>query len=434
MDSLNQSDNLDATAAHNHGDDDFYQHPDDHDGSEYDNAYDGDEHYGGSPYDGEGRRGGPPEGADVDSSLGDGDDDAERLLAKLEELEGYAFPKLSDPEEDTTGRAAYIEACKRLDGGRDVVLTFPVEAVLDKMDKEELVLDHVGLRDRGAEALSEALMVAHHVTTLSLAHNHIGPSGAEHILAACLHSKNITILDLSNNVLGRNAALSPEGGIGYMLKQFITRNNTVVQLYLQGNAIGDSDATQIAEAVVSNHTLQKLDLSYNNLHYRGAQAVASMLHNSYELTDVNLSWNRFQSSGCLVILKEGLLQNNTIKTFGLAWNGLDDEGAALIGKIIQENAIEEIDISHNRVTPVGADKIAAGIVGSSSLVSLNLDDNPLRDEGCAVIIRSLRDNSTVQSVRLLQTGCGRKALEEATQTLRQRQNIELLVPERIALA
>eukprot|EP00658_Telonema_sp_P-2_P051695 TRINITY_DN39797_c0_g1_i1.p1 TRINITY_DN39797_c0_g1~~TRINITY_DN39797_c0_g1_i1.p1 ORF type:complete len:124 (-),score=29.24 TRINITY_DN39797_c0_g1_i1:247-618(-) len=117
-----------------------------------------------------------------------------------------------------------------------------------------------------------------------------------------------------------------------------------------------------------------------------------------------------------------------------AWNGLDDEGAALVGKVIQENAIEDIDISHNRVTPIGADKIAAGIVGSSSLVSLNLDDNPLRDEGCAVIIRSLRDNSTVQSVRLLQTGCGRKALEEATQTLRQRQNIELLVPERIALA
>ena len=361
----------------------------------------------------------------------DGDED---IAAKLEELEGYAFPKPADPEEDSTGRAAYIHACKRLDGGRDVVLTFPVESVLDKMDKEELILDHVGLRDKGAEALSEALMVAHHVTALSLAHNHIGPAGAEHILAACLHGKNITVLDLSNNVLGRNGSLSAEGGIGHLLRQFIIRNSSVVELYLQGNQIGDNEATLIAEAVVSNHTLQKLDLSYNNLHFRGAQAVATMLHNSYELTDINLSWNRFQSQGCIAILRDGLLQNNTIKTFGLAWNGLDDEGAALVGMIIQENAIEDIDISHSRVTPAGAEKIAAGIVGSSALVTLNLDDNPLRDEGCASLIRALRENSTVQSVRLLQTGCGRRAMEEATLTLRHRDTIELIVPERIALA
>eukprot|EP00758_Cryptobia_borreli_P002573 Tbor_TRINITY_DN3130_c0_g1::TRINITY_DN3130_c0_g1_i1::g.14704::m.14704 len=357
----------------------------------------------------------------------------ERLQRQLAELERFGFSRPDDPEEDSTGRMSYIAACKRLDGGKDVIISLPVETVVEKFEMENVVLDHAGLGDRGTQALAEALKINQIITSLSLANNFITSIGAEYLISSLYHNNTITVLDLSDNQLGRHVSASPLGGIGSILKPLLSKSSNLLELSLRGNKIGDIDIEYICEGLMDNHSLQKLDISYNNVRFRGADAIAKMLQNNYELVDLNLGWNQLCATGCSVILNDGLTNNNNMKRFNISWNGLDDSSGTVLGRIIRESNIEEIDLSHNRLGPTGAAAIAAGIAGTSTLTSLNLDDNPLQDSGCTAIVASLKGNDTVKCVRLLHTRCGKAAIREASEVLRLRHSLEIIVPEMAAL-
>jgi hypothetical protein len=350
--------------------------------------------------------------------------EAEILEAKLQELETYQFPRQSEPEEDGTGRLAYIAACKKLG------VMFPVDSIVEKFDHERLVLDHAGLGDKGAIALSEAIRINHNISELSLVDNAITPRGAEPLIASLANNKSIRRVDFSENRLGVQGSVV-DANAGALLKNLVTKNSIITELVLRGNKLSDKDMEHITEGVIENVTLQSLDLSYNNIQYRGAVAIAKILSHNSELREVNIEWNCFRTAGSFLILNEGLNLNNTIKRFNLAWNGIDDDGGVVLGKIIGENAIEEIVVSHNKIGPRGAEAIAKGIRSSSALSVLVLDDNPLRDEGCASILRALRENNTIQRVSLLQTGCGKKSLEEASETQRVRQKIKIAIPSTV---
>lgn len=363
----------------------------------------------------------------------------EALERNMAELEAFTFEQPEDVRNDSTGKAAYVAACKQLDGGRGVVLSIPVETVVDKLDREVMVLDHVGLGDRGVRALAEALSINQTVTSLSLVGNNISAAGCYYLCEMLIHNKLIQHLDLGDNQLGKHASVSPDGGVGLMFSQLLSRNNTILSLSLRGNAIGDVDATHICRALAEHRTVQKLDLSHNSIRYRGATEVAAMISSNSELLEIDLSWNQFTTAGSLVILNmnNGLGANNTIKTFKMAWNGVDDTGAEVLARSIGGSVLEEVDISHNRITDKGAESIAKYLRASgasSAIVTLNLNDNPLKDTGCAVILDALRGNKSLTHISLLQTGCGKKALEAASLTLRERPELTIIIPERIALA
>lgn len=350
----------------------------------------------------------------------------EIIEAQLKELEIYQFPKQPEPDEDPTGRLAYINMCKKLN------LLFPIDSVVERFDKEQLVLDHAGLGDKGAHALSEAIRINSSITELSLVDNWITPKGADPLIASLCNSKSIRRVDFSDNRLGVQGSVV-DTNAGVLIKSLVTKNSIITELIFRNNKLSDKDIEHIADGVNDNVTLQLLDLSYNEIQYRGAVAIAKILSHNSELRELNVEWNNFRTAGSFVILNEGLVSNNTIKRFNLAWNGVDDDGGVVLGKIIGENAIEEIVVSHNKIGPRGAEAIAKGIKSSSALAVLILDDNPLKDEGCIAIIRALRENSTIQRISMLQTGCGKKAIEETSETLRVRQKLKISIPDSLSM-
>jgi Ran GTPase-activating protein (RanGAP) involved in mRNA processing and transport len=351
-----------------------------------------------------------------------GPTDAEILEAKLKELESYQFPRHVEPEEDGTGKLAYISVCKKLG------ILFPIDSIVERLDKEAVILDHAGLGDKGSHALAEAIRINSNITDLSLVDNWISPKGAEPLIASLCNSKSVRRLDMSDNRLGVQGSVV-DVTAGFLIKSLVTKNSIITELILRNNRLSDKDVEHIADGVNDNVTLQSLDLSYNEIQYRGAQAVARILSHNSELRELNLEWNHFRTAGSFVILNEGLLFNNTIKRFNLAWNGIDDDGGVVLGKIIGENAIEEIIVSHNKIGPRGADAIAKGLKSSTALSVLVLDDNPLRDDGCISIIRALRENGTISRISMLQSGCSKKAIEEVSETLRTRQKLKIIIPE-----
>lgn len=353
--------------------------------------------------------------------------EAELQEQHLRELEHYAFPKAMEPDEDRTGKLAFIHACRKIH--QTSFMKFPIDSIVEKFDQERLCLDHGGIGDKGAEALAETIRVNQSISELSLVDNWITPKGSEFIIGSLINSKSVRRVDFSENRLGCQTI---DYNAGQQIRSLVIKNSLITELVLRANKLTCKDVEQIAEGVIENVTLQSLDLSYNEINYRGAVAIAKILSHNSELREINLEWNKFRTQGSFLILNEGLNINNTIKRFNLAWNGIDDEGGVVVGKIIGENAIEEIVVSHNRIGLKGAEAIAKGIKSSSALAVLVLDDNPLKDDGCVAIIRALRENATLTRVSLLQTGIGRKGVEETSETLRVRQKLKIAIPEGFA--
>lgn len=380
------------------------------------------------------------EGSDDDYEVGIRlhETDEQMLARKMAELEGFTFDQAEDVRADISGKTAYIAACKQLDGGRGVVLSIPVESVLEKFDRDSMELNQAGLGDRGVRALSEALSINQNVTSLSLVGNSLTAAGCFYLCEMLVNNRNIRHLNLSDNQLGRHVSVSPEGGAGMMLAQLLGRNTTIVSLLLKGNQLGDVDATHICRALAEHRSVQELDLSHNSIKYRGAVEIATMMSNNTELLDLDLSWNQFSSLGSLVILNgsTGIGANNTIKTFKMSWNGIDDTAVDSLAKSIGGSVLEVVDISHNRITEKGADSIAKALRASGSsaaIIALNLNDNPLRDAGCANVLDSLRGNRSMKHISLLQTGFGEKAREAATQVSRERHELTIIAPAKIQL-
>ncbi|RNF14239.1 putative leucine-richprotein [Trypanosoma conorhini] len=351
------------------------------------------------------------------------------IKEQLQELYDYEFPVPEPPEDDPSGKLAYLDACEQLH--KESFMKFPTESVARRIcdGKESLDLSFFGLRKKGTIALAAALRVNLSIKTLSLVGNHMTPAGGMELARALSESRTVTSLDLSQNKLGgRDPGETVRGGA--VVSELLRTGNILKTLSLRDNGLSDQHVAEFVEAATDNTELNSLDLSFNKIGYLGAIDVAQILSRNADLREINLEWNQFQTMGSCYILKEGLLVNNTIKRFNLSSDGLDDTCAQLVGRIIGENAIEEIIIAHNRIGPGGAEAIAKGLMATSALTTLNLDDNPLQSEGCSALIRVAVEAATLKHLSLQQCRCSAEVVGEAERLTREvRQDIVILISE-----
>lgn len=127
----------------------------------------------------------------------------------------------------------------------------------DVLESLDMNSNEVG--ERGAEELAEALRQNTKLDTLDLANNQIGPKGLIPLAELLRRNRNRTLrhLALGNNNIGAEAIVTLAG--------VLRKNNTLVDLSLDLNAVGDKGAEALGEAISSNHALQRLDLSNNGI-------------------------------------------------------------------------------------------------------------------------------------------------------------------------
>eukprot|EP01063_Lacrimia_lanifica_P022643 TRINITY_DN3017_c0_g1_i1.p1 TRINITY_DN3017_c0_g1~~TRINITY_DN3017_c0_g1_i1.p1 ORF type:complete len:440 (+),score=205.66 TRINITY_DN3017_c0_g1_i1:131-1450(+) len=345
-------------------------------------------------------------------------------------LEEYPFPAVRDPTNDDTGRAAYCAKAKEFD-----FFMFPINSVTSLFDLRELNLRHSGLGDKGAIALAETLKVNKTITELSLVDNWITPHGGAALLEAIQVNTLITSLDVSENRLGYRAGqVSSEGQLGTLLHNLLQNGSPCRQLKtltLRKNHIGDRDLDKLCDALASNTWLHEIDLSYNELGPASGKALGQMLAANMDLRSVKLEWNQLRGPGCFSVINDGLMDNNTIRTVNLAWNGAEEKAGDAFGQCLSKNgSLEEVDLSHNRIGERGATKIAEGLAQNQSLKRLILSFNPLTDNGCAAILTSIREanNSQLCFVDIKNADPGPKAQQELQLTKKAKPNVEIAVP------
>ena len=124
-------------------------------------------------------------------------------------------------------------------------------------------------------------------------------------------------------------------------------NNTIKELTLAYNDIGDAGASALAGALRENNVLVSLDLEHCGIKHAGVQALADALSVNTGLRDLTLAGNLARHRG-VGALCDALCANKTLLSLDLADNDLDGDGAALLTKLLDEHiALENLNLWGN---------------------------------------------------------------------------------------
>jgi len=90
-------------------------------------------------------------------------------------------------------------------------------------------------------------------------------------------------------------------------------------------------------------------------------------------------------------LKKICFENNNIK----------DKGVIALAKALEENdTLLSLYLESNQITQVGAKEIGAILSNKYKLSKINLNNNPLKDEGLIAIANGLLENDTLRVITL----------------------------------
>ena len=230
--------------------------------------------------------------------------------------------------------------------------------------------------------------------------NGITDGVAKYIAAIFVHNTKLEELDLSYNRLQSTGVIEIFHGMDMIF--------TLKRLNISNNSISEYSSGFLAEVLSHNAELEELDLSCNTLQAAGtvtvlkstnsnlrkikisnnditneaAKDMANILSCRVKLEELNLSHNCLQTSGVLDVLN-GLKNISTLKAFNICNIGITDDVADNIVTVLSNNmALEEVDLSYNKLQVVGVTKILEGMKNFLTLKTkkLNLSYNNITDE------------------------------------------------------
>eukprot|EP00980_Cylindrotheca_fusiformis_P021712 scaffold8535_cov132-Cylindrotheca_fusiformis.AAC.20 len=185
-----------------------------------------------------------------------------------------------------------------------------------------------------------------------------------------------------------------------VLGKGLSRDDTVAPIErfsLRSNRLGNRGTVSLAAWFQRSKTLQELDLSKNQIGSRGATATmhafrdnpkcrikmlnfahneiwdpddGSFFANNTSLHLLNLEGNFIHDEGVEAVAK-GLIRNShktNLKHLFLGWNGIGDEGAIQLGRMLSSNkSLETLGLGENDITSVGARAMLACLASNSTL-------------------------------------------------------------------
>ncbi|XP_065916780.1 NACHT, LRR and PYD domains-containing protein 3-like [Dysidea avara] len=187
-----------------------------------------------------------------------------------------------------------------------------------------------------------------------------------------------------------------------------TMQHGIVELSIKGtifNTETDESSTHLSNMqllsniICSNTTLNVLDISYANIGPEGATYFANLRNVS--LCDISMA---FCGLGCDGVDKIGemLYHNKSIVSIDLSNNSVGDSGMTKFVRHFNDGEsmqLRHLNLSYNGITAIGAAYLKKLMeIDNSTITSIELSCNPLRDEGISAILSSL--NITMEHIGL----------------------------------
>lgn len=182
--------------------------------------------------------------------------------------------------------------------------------------------------DGAAAKIAQTLAAVPTDTRLRLDNQNLGPEAAQVMGRVLMMNNTLRELSIGFNAIGDMGA----SGIAEGLKM----NQTITELHLSCNQIGDAGAQAIAQALLSNRSISWIALNDNQIGAAGSSAIGEVLKNNQTLRDLLLFGNHVGDAGAAAIA-EGLRGNNTIAKLVLNENHIGDHGASALAHCISNN-------------------------------------------------------------------------------------------------
>ncbi|XP_058477124.1 NLR family CARD domain-containing protein 3 isoform X2 [Solea solea] len=275
----------------------------------------------------------------------------------------------------------------------------------------KLSLADNAVSNKGAKALSRALLVNRTLTSLNLQNNNIGSKGAKFLAEALKMNQVLVSINFQNNSIEEEGAQA--------LAEVLQCNRKLVSLNLRKNTVGAGGAKRIANALKMNQTLTNLILCSNHLGDKGTMALAEALTFNHTLLSLQLQSNSISNRG-MTALTSALRLNHGLVSLNLRENSIGVEGAKSMAHALHENnSLQDLDLTANLLHDEGVQAIAGAIKFNQGLTSLHLQWNFIKSSATKALAQALLSNTTLQLLDLQENAVGNEGvifLAEALKT------------------
>jgi Ran GTPase-activating protein (RanGAP) involved in mRNA processing and transport len=235
----------------------------------------------------------------------------------------------------------------------------------------------------------------------------LGDSAVGVVMEGLKLNGSVEVLDLSSN------AISDTGC--QRIADMLQANSRVRSLLLAHNKIRSTGAQSLATALLDKKRFRKLDLTGNKLRDGGATAFAEILQKGAGLQELDLSRNEINHGGCRAIAK-ALETNRSLNTLNLA-NNLMGEAFVDFGPALSVNdAVLDLNVENNMITAHCAAEFAAGL-WRVSLLTLNVSNNAMQDQGLCPILDCLKDARSLRYLDVSSTTITGKSMQAVARLL-----------------
>jgi|MDSY01.1.fsa_nt_gb Ca2+-binding EF-hand superfamily protein/Ran GTPase-activating protein (RanGAP) involved in mRNA processing and transport len=306
------------------------------------------------------------------------------------------------PEGDESGADAahrvYLDSLAEVSRS----LAPPRPTMLHQKHLTILDLTQFGIGDTYGLALASTLAWMTHIKDMRLSDNRLTDNSIPQIIRALSELPDVTALDLSRNKL--------DGLSSAAVKELLGAENCGIRVFkLSGADVDDDECSELLQVAASNPSLTDLDLSQNLIGLKephkvgdpeyetGVDAIAKFLESAKLLRILNLSRNYIgvqgeKESSSAVKLARSICKNTSLVTLNLAYNSMKNLPAQELGNSLNFNeTLEELDLSNNNLTPGACSVIASSFAHNPSLTLLNLDGNAPGVIGSRDLLQALRN-------------------------------------------
>ncbi|KAL4438907.1 hypothetical protein ABPG74_016627 [Tetrahymena malaccensis] len=311
-----------------------------------------------------------------------------------------------------------------------------------KCQFSKLLLAKNNLGDEGIQILCNFLNKQHRssIAHLEISNNNLTSVGIKQVVNMVSLNQNIISLDISSydgynrNRLSRSACI--------VLSQYIAQTEILQFLRMQNCCIGPQGLFSLSKGFAANKSIISLDISKNDIGKDCSQCFESILSHS-KIMELNLRGNFLGDQSITKIgelLKPGL-KMCVINILDISNNKLTSDGINNFFESIQKNQyLERLTLDQNNlrgglpeiiqymqentnitylsmvdccIYPEVVESIATGLSRNSSLKTLNLSKNFVKDEGAEMIAQSMKyDPNLITNRRLKVLDLSKCAIED----------------------
>lgn len=215
-----------------------------------------------------------------------------------------------------------------------------------------------------------------------------------------MESNSIKEVNLSRKSMGDMFARA--------LVQLLQKNTSVVSMDLSWNALTAETAKSFSVSLVKNSTLRSLNLSSNSIDVDGAKALAEGLKQNKGLTTLKMSWNQLLDDGARY-LASALTPLSASSGGGSSHTtAASSEGSIGARRATLSSTGSAVSSAYGGIhssSSLGSFQPSSGsphapYFSNSSLTSLELACNSIRDDGAKALFNAIRTNPSLVDLNL----------------------------------